>query len=394
MAQRLGISTFSAPERRAAHLGRAVDPEVPERDPAHPRRPRDEPARADQRLRGGRERRAVQRPVADQVDHHEQRRARSACRAPPDVRSSARRSRGRPSTSSPVTRSTPARRRCRSRAGTPRTPARRSPARPARRRAYSPRTHKADKNGALWFVGMTPKYVATNALINLDNPSSPASGLPGITDAADTAFGGVAAKFWIAAMQAQLSHDKDLRAGWTWPSPDTVNGDPVPTVIGLSPQDARRQLKHDGYRMVLLGGQAGIECDNTDHLPVGEIAYYGPTHRPARRDDHRVPVLRRAAGPVRLRPAAAAADAAPGPRRRQQQRHARRWQQQRWRRRQQPAPRGRRQRHRRSPVAVRRPGGAGGGAGDRWRRSRWRRSRWTAAGTSDPASSAGGVPRR
>jgi membrane peptidoglycan carboxypeptidase len=140
----------------------------------------------------------------------------------------------------------------------------------------SAHTHKADKNGALWFVGMTPNYVGTNALINLDNPSSPASGLPGIHDAADTAFGGVAAKFWIAAMRSTLSSG----GGWTWPSPDTVNGDPVPSVIGLSAQDARKQLKRDGYRMVLLGGPAGIECDNTQHLPVGEIAYYGPTIAP------------------------------------------------------------------------------------------------------------------
>lgn len=144
----------------------------------------------------------------------------------------------------------------------------------------SPQTHKADKNGALWFVGMTPNYVATNALINLDYPSSPASGLPGIRDAADNAYGGVAAKFWIAAMRSTLSSDPALRNGWTWPSPDTVNGDPVPSVIGLSPSDARRQLKRDGYRMALLGGPAGIQCDNTAHLPVGEIAYYGPTIAP------------------------------------------------------------------------------------------------------------------
>ncbi len=140
----------------------------------------------------------------------------------------------------------------------------------------SPRTHKADKNGALWFVGMTPKYVAASALINLDNPSSPASGLPGIHDAADTAFGGVAAQFWIAAMRSTLSSG----GGWTWPSPDTVNGDPVPSVIGLSTADARRQLKRDGYKMALLGGDAGIQCDNTGHLPIGEIAYSGPSIAP------------------------------------------------------------------------------------------------------------------
>ncbi len=60
--------------RRAAHRHRAVDPELPERDPAHPGRHRDEPARADRGLRGGRQRRPLQRAGADQVGDREQRR--------------------------------------------------------------------------------------------------------------------------------------------------------------------------------------------------------------------------------------------------------------------------------------------------------------------------------
>lgn len=139
----------------------------------------------------------------------------------------------------------------------------------------SPQTHKADKNGALWFVGMTPNYVATTALINLDYPSSPAAGLPGISDAADTAFGGVAAKYWISAMQPTLSKTPT----WTWSSPDTVNGDPVPSVIGMSPSDARKQLKRDGYKMQLLGGSgSGVSC--ASKLLPGEVAFYGPTIAP------------------------------------------------------------------------------------------------------------------
>jgi membrane peptidoglycan carboxypeptidase len=137
----------------------------------------------------------------------------------------------------------------------------------------SPRTHQADKNGALWFAGITPDYAATTALIDLNNPSSPASGLPGVTDAADNAFGGEAAKFWIAAMHPTLSHQS-----WTWPAALAVNGDPVPRVVGTTPADARRQLKSDGYRMQLLGGAAGLSCASA--LPPGEIAFQGPSIAP------------------------------------------------------------------------------------------------------------------
>ncbi|HEY2297499.1 MAG TPA: transglycosylase domain-containing protein [Jatrophihabitans sp.] len=137
----------------------------------------------------------------------------------------------------------------------------------------SPRTHQADKNGALWFAGMTPNYVATTALINLDRPSNPASGLPGVTDAADNAYGGEAAKFWIAALAPTLQHK-----AWTWPSADAVNGDPVPSVVGYSPADARRLLKRDGYKMQLLGAADGLSCASTQ--PIGQIAYSGPSIAP------------------------------------------------------------------------------------------------------------------
>ena len=137
----------------------------------------------------------------------------------------------------------------------------------------SPRTHKDDKNGALWFAGMTPNYVATTALINLDNPSYPASGLPGVTDPADNAYGGEAAKFWIAALGPTLRTKT-----WTWPSPDAVNGDPVPSVIGLSPTDARRLLKRDGYKMQVLGAADGLSC--ASRKPVGTVAFAGPSIAP------------------------------------------------------------------------------------------------------------------
>ena len=99
MAQRLGITSFSEPSGEPHTVGRAVDPAVPARHAAHPRRHRDQPARADRRLRRGRQRRPVQRAGADPVDHRRATATRSACRARRASRSSARRSRARPSTS-------------------------------------------------------------------------------------------------------------------------------------------------------------------------------------------------------------------------------------------------------------------------------------------------------
>jgi membrane peptidoglycan carboxypeptidase len=136
-----------------------------------------------------------------------------------------------------------------------------------------PKTGKDDKNGALWFVGMTPKLVATTALVNLDNPSRPASGLPGVPDPGVNAYGAYAAKVWINALSPTLGTQS-----WSWPSPDQVNGDPVPNVTNLSPADARRELKRSGYTMAVLGGADGLNCASP--VPPGEIAFYGPSIAP------------------------------------------------------------------------------------------------------------------
>jgi membrane peptidoglycan carboxypeptidase len=133
-----------------------------------------------------------------------------------------------------------------------------------------PKTGKDDKNGALWFVGMTPKLVATTALVNLDNPSRPASGLPGVADPGVNAYGEYAAKVWINALSPSLSSQS-----WSWPSPDQVNGDPVPDVRYLAPADARRELKRAGYKMAILGGSDGLNCASS--VSPGEIAFYGPS---------------------------------------------------------------------------------------------------------------------
>ncbi|MGH8859680.1 MAG: penicillin-binding transpeptidase domain-containing protein, partial [Jatrophihabitantaceae bacterium] len=135
------------------------------------------------------------------------------------------------------------------------------------------RTHKDDKNGALWFVGMTPNLVATTALINLDNPSNPASGLPGVAHPAVNAFGQYAARVWITSLAPSLRTQT-----WTWPDPEQVNGDPVPDITRLSPADARRQLRQAGFKMSILGGTTGLNC--ASDVPTGEIAYFGPSIAP------------------------------------------------------------------------------------------------------------------
>jgi len=124
------------------------------------------------------------------------------------------------------------------------------------------------QNSSLWFVGLTPDYVATSALINFDTPFAPVSGLPG-TDATH-AYGAYAAGVWLAAMQPTIKTQS-----WTWQSPQTVDGNAVPDVTGKDPADAKRELTAAGYKVAALGGSADpISCASDQEF--GKIAYYGP----------------------------------------------------------------------------------------------------------------------
>jgi membrane peptidoglycan carboxypeptidase len=136
-----------------------------------------------------------------------------------------------------------------------------------------PKTHKDDKNGALWFVGMTPDLVAATALINLDNPSDPASDLPGFHDPADFAYGAYAARIWATTLQPSLVEQK-----WTWPSPLGVPGSPVPYITGMPLDEARKQLAAKGYKMQMFGG-AALQCASPSAL-YGTVAYFSPTVAP------------------------------------------------------------------------------------------------------------------
>jgi membrane peptidoglycan carboxypeptidase len=135
------------------------------------------------------------------------------------------------------------------------------------------KTGKDNKNGALWFVGMTPNLVATTALINLDHPSWPASGLPGISNEAVNAYGAYAAGVWLKALKPTLRHKT-----WSWPTPETVPGQPVPNLKGMTPDDARATLKENHFKMRELDFADLLSCASL--VPIGEVAFYAPTIAP------------------------------------------------------------------------------------------------------------------
>jgi membrane peptidoglycan carboxypeptidase len=129
------------------------------------------------------------------------------------------------------------------------------------------------KNGALWFVGMTPDLVATSALINFDSTSAPASGLPGLHDPGTEAYGEYASGVWLDALQPLL---KDRQ--WSWPDPDNAPGVAVPDVTGMSLSEAKARLAGAGYRMAELDQQNRLLCASDQ--PTGDIAFFGPQIAP------------------------------------------------------------------------------------------------------------------
>ena len=129
------------------------------------------------------------------------------------------------------------------------------------------------KNGALWFVGMTPDFVATSALINFASTSAPAAGLPGVSDPATQAYGEYAAGVWLDALQPILQNRQ-----WSWPTPDTAPGNPVPSVTGLSLAAAKARLAGAGFQMAQLDAGNRLLCASS--VPTGLVAYYGPQVAP------------------------------------------------------------------------------------------------------------------
>jgi membrane peptidoglycan carboxypeptidase len=130
-----------------------------------------------------------------------------------------------------------------------------------------------DMNAALWFVGMTPRLVASTAVVNLASPSSPARGLPGVPDPAHNAYGKYAAGLWVSALGASLRGQH-----WNWPKPVSVPGNLVPDVSGMSLAAAKAHLAAAGFKMQQLDAANALSCASS--ITTGNVAFYGPKRAP------------------------------------------------------------------------------------------------------------------
>jgi membrane peptidoglycan carboxypeptidase len=126
-----------------------------------------------------------------------------------------------------------------------------------------------NKNSSVWFVGMTPKLVAASGVINFDSSSAPSSGLKG--EGKGKAYGDFAAKVWLDALQPSLKNET-----WTWTDPNSVDGQDVPDVSGLSYSEAKNQLAQSGFKIRNLDAADNLLCQSS--RPLETIGYYGP-HR-------------------------------------------------------------------------------------------------------------------
>jgi membrane peptidoglycan carboxypeptidase len=130
---------------------------------------------------------------------------------------------------------------------------------------------KNNENSSVWFVGMTPHYVAASGVINFDKLFLPSSGLPGQKTGA--AYGDYAAKIWLDALGPDLK-----KTTWDWPPPDSIAGEQdVPVLTGLDLEKARKELTARGFSMRMLDAADQLLCPNQD-APLETVGYYGP-HR-------------------------------------------------------------------------------------------------------------------
>jgi membrane peptidoglycan carboxypeptidase len=132
---------------------------------------------------------------------------------------------------------------------------------------------ETSQNAALWFVGMTPNLVATSALINLDHPNAPATGLPGVTNAAANAYGAYASGVWLSALGPYLGGVP----GWTWTPPGAIPGTPVPVLTNLSLDQAKQRLSAAGFRMAQFAS-GSVQCSS--RVPGQQVAFYAPQIAP------------------------------------------------------------------------------------------------------------------
>jgi membrane peptidoglycan carboxypeptidase len=131
------------------------------------------------------------------------------------------------------------------------------------------------QNASLWFVGMTPNLVAASAVINLDHPNAPATGLPNVASAATQAYGAYAAGIWINALAPSLAGQH-----WAWTPPSAAPGSPVPSVVGMSIAQATQTLAGAGYKVGRLDSDPTDPVQCASSLPANMVAYAGPQIAP------------------------------------------------------------------------------------------------------------------
>ncbi|MDQ1744405.1 MAG: hypothetical protein QOE23_2744, partial [Pseudonocardiales bacterium] len=122
-------------------------------------------------------------------------------------------------------------------------------------------------NSALWFVGITPNLVSAAALVNPERPTQRIAGVPGVTefnDGTDT-FGATASKFWLQAYGPTLSTQQ-----WDWPTVESTPGNPVPSVVGMSQDEAIQFLAGQGF----VGKPLAVPCGSRER--PGNVAFYSP----------------------------------------------------------------------------------------------------------------------
>jgi membrane peptidoglycan carboxypeptidase len=126
-------------------------------------------------------------------------------------------------------------------------------------------------NSALWFVGITPDLVSAAALVNPESPNRRISNVPGVTDSTtgdisgtDT-FGATASKFWKLAYGPTLQTKQ-----WEWPTVDSTPGNPVPSVTGMSQDEAIKFLASQGF----VGKPLPVPCGSREQ--PGDVAFFSP----------------------------------------------------------------------------------------------------------------------
>jgi membrane peptidoglycan carboxypeptidase len=129
------------------------------------------------------------------------------------------------------------------------------------------------KNSAAWFVGVTPRFAASVAVFNPDNPATALRDVPGFDGGGGDVFGAFGAGIYLEALSGVLLNGPK----WQWPAEDPAvvagNSVPVPQVVGLDLKTAKDRLAAAGFDMQ----ESHEKVDSP--LPPDRIAEQSPNGR-------------------------------------------------------------------------------------------------------------------